>query len=395
MASLRRGRSTPTLFAVLAMVLAMVLGLVLGASPAQAETIGGAQLASGKRTVNLGPGAAPLPEVWAATWVLADADTGEILAHKGAHVPRAPASTLKMLTALTVLPQTSPGQTYVATRRAADIYGSKVGLRPGKTYTMRQLWNAVFLPSANDAAIAVAEVNGGVRRTVRQMNAVAAALGATSTVAKNTNGLDAPGQVSSAYDLALIARAGLKRPDFAGYAARTRARFPDVQGPGSHRIYTTNRMLLSGWPGAIGVKTGFTSEAGRTFVGAATRDGRSLIVSLMGIKETTEGAATKLLSWGFRNADRVTPVGVLVEPEGADAAVRAATGGDLSIEDPGSEPATEPPPPEEASASLEPEASSEASLVPAAGIAGLVIAAALALGLLLVRRSTSPPRSRR
>jgi len=367
MASLRRGRSTPTLFA----VLAMVVCLVLAASPAQAETTGGAQLASSKRTVNLGPGADPLPEVWAATWVLADAETGEVLAHRGAHVPRPPASTLKMLTALTVLPQTTPDQTYIATARAAGIYGSKVGLRPGKSYTMRQLWNAVFLPSANDAAIAVAEANGGVRRTVRQMNAVAAALGAATTVAKNTNGLDAPGQVSSAYDLALIARA----------------------------IYTTNRMLLNGWPGAIGVKTGFTSRAGRTFVGAATRDGRTLLVSLMGIKETTEGAATKLLSWGFRNADRVTPVGVLVEPEGADMAVRAAAEGDTSPETltvdapveaalPGGES-------DDASTALEPGASSEASLVPAAGIAGLAIAAALALGLLLVRRGTSQQRSPR
>lgn len=395
MASLRRGRSTPTLFA----VLAMVVCLVLAASPAQAETTGGAQLASSKRTVNLGPGADPLPEVWAATWVLADAETGEVLAHKGAHVPRPPASTLKMLTALTVLPQTTPDQTYIATARAAGIYGSKVGLRPGKSYTMRQLWNAVFLPSANDAAIAVAEANGGVRRTVRQMNAVAAALGAATTVAKNTNGLDAPGQVSSAYDLALIARAGLKRPDFAGYASRARARFPDVKGSGTHRIYTTNRMLLNGWPGAIGVKTGFTSRAGRTFVGAATRDGRTLLVSLMGIKETTEGAATKLLSWGFRNADRVTPVGVLVEPEGADMAVRAAAEGDTSPETltvdapveaalPGGES-------DDASTALEPGASSEASLVPAAGIAGLAIAAVLALGLLLLRRGTSQQRSPR
>lgn len=393
MASHPHGRSLPALFA----VLAMALGLILAASPAQAETVGGAQLASTKRTVNLGTGAEPLPEVWAATWVLADADTGEVLAHKGAHVPRAPASTLKMLTALTVLPQTSPGQTYVATRRAADIYGSKVGLRPGKSYTMRQLWNAVFLPSANDAAIAVAEANGGVRRTVRQMNAVAEALGATTTVARNTNGLDAPGQVSSAYDLALIARAGLKRPDFAGYASRAKARFPDVRGSGTHRIYTTNRMLLNDWPGAIGVKTGFTSQAGRTFVGAATRDGRTLIVSLMGIKETTEGAATKLLSWGFRNADRVTPVGVLIEPEGADVAVRAATEGDASTESPAADAAAEPTPPEGASddvsTSLEPGASAEASLVPAAGIAGLAIAAALALGLLLVRRGTSQQRS--
>ena len=191
---------------------------VLAAAPAHAETVGGAQLSTAKRTVNPTESTDPLPDIWAATWVLADAETGAVLAHKGAHVQRAPASTLKTLTALTVLPQTDPGQTYVATSKAANIYGSKVGLKPGKTYTMDELWKAVFLPSANDAAIAVAQANGGVRKTVKQMNEVARALGAYDTVAKNTNGLDAPGQLSSAYDLALIARAGLEREDFAGYA---------------------------------------------------------------------------------------------------------------------------------------------------------------------------------
>jgi D-alanyl-D-alanine carboxypeptidase (penicillin-binding protein 5/6) len=362
---------------------------LLAASPARAETIGGEQLDSVKRSVNLGPEADPLPTVWAATWLLADAETGEVLAHKGAHVQRAPASTLKTLTALTVLPRTSPDQTYVATRRATDIYGSKVGLKPGKTYTMHQLWNAVFLPSANDAAIAVAEVNGGVRPTVRQMNEVAAALGAVNTVAKNTSGLDAPGQLSTAYDLALIARAGLAREDFAAYAKTARAPFPNLRGKGSHTIYTTNRMLLNRWPGAIGVKTGFTSEAGRTFVGAAERKGRTLIVSLMGVKESTDGAATKLLSWGFRNADRVEPVGVLVAPTDPELAgsLRTVVVSEDAPMDEVSEGSRSPD--DTATASdLEPQESSSASLLPA-GALGLVIAVALGAGILLVRRGTS------
>ena len=286
----------------------------LGALPATAETLGGEQLASPTTTVLLQPGARPLPRVKAATWVLADAETGEILAQKGSHVRRAPASTLKMLTALAVMPRTTPETQYVATTRAAYIYGARVGLKPGRTYTMDQLWYAVFLPSANDAAIAVAEANGGVRRTVRQMNDTAYELRALDTVAKNTNGLDAPGQLSSAYDLALFARAGLARPDFAKYASTARAEFPNVKGKGVHPIYTTNRLLLHGWRGAIGVKTGFTSKAGRTYVGAATRHGRTLIVTLMGIRESSEGAAKKLLKWGFANGDQVTPIGSLLEP---------------------------------------------------------------------------------
>lgn len=378
MSALRSGRPTALLLAIVAIATA----LVMSAAPAQAETIGGDQLAGTNRSVNLGQGADPLPEVWAATWVLADADTGEVLAHKGAHVLRAPASTLKTLTALTVLPQTSPEQTYVATPKAANTYGSRVGLKPGKTYTMDELWDAVFLPSANDAAIAVAEANGGVRRTIRQMNDVARQLGALDTVAKTPNGLDAPGQVSSAYDLALIARAGLAREDFAGYAKKVRAQFPNVKGRGEHTIYTTNRMLLHGWRGAIGVKTGFTSQAGRTFVGAAERKGRTLIVSLMGIKESTEAAATKLLSWGFRNADRVTPVGALVEPSSASPdAARATT--DKPDEAIGSPSANAP----EASP-LEPTATTSASALPL-GVTGLVLLVLGGVATIIWRRHAS------
>lgn len=370
-------------------IVAIALGSLLVAAPAQAETVGGPQLDSTRRTVNLGPGAQPLPEVWAATWVLADAETGEVLAHKGAHVQRPPASTLKTLTALTVLPQTDRSQTYVATRRAASIYGSRVGLKPGKTYTMHQLWNAVFLPSANDAAIAVAEVNGGVRKTVEQMNELAADLGALDTVARNTNGLDAPGQVSSAYDLALIARAGLEREDFASYARRARAQFPDVRGRGTHTIYTTNRLLLNGWPGAIGVKTGFTSKAGRTFVGAAERNGRTLIVTLMGIKESTDDAAAKLLTWGFRNADKVEPVGLLVPP-GSVSGVRSSSDESATTPEAQSPEAAQAADESAAGSSndpsaLEPAESASASFAPT-GLIGVGIAAAVLVGVFLLRR---------
>jgi len=295
-------------------IAAAALVLVGLASPALADTVGGDQLASTHRTASLLPGADALPEVWAETWIIADARTGDVLAQKGSHVQRAPASTLKMLTALTVLPRTSPDDRYVATERAAGIYGARVGLKPGRTYTLDELWYAVFLPSANDAALAVAEANGGVRKTLRQMNAVAVRLQANDTLARTPSGLDRPRQVSSAYDLALIARAGLERKDFAHYARTKKAMFPDLKGKGRHPIYTTNRLLLHGYRGMIGVKTGFTSQAGRTYVGAARRGGTTLIVALMGIKESSEAAAKKLLDWGFANRTLVNPIGVLVEP---------------------------------------------------------------------------------
>lgn len=318
-------------------VLAGCLLTAFAAGPALAETIGGERLSSTHRTVDPGPDARDLPDVWAETWLLADATTGEILAAKGPHVKRAPASTLKTLTALTVIPQTSPQEVWTATPLAANADGSRVGLRPGKDYTLEQLWYAVFLPSANDAAIGVAQANGGVDKTIRQMNDVAARLQAFDTVAKTPNGLDRKGQTSSAYDLALIARAGMKLPDFATYAATEKAMFPDVKGKGKHPIYNTNRLLLSGFKGVTGVKTGFTTDAGRTYVGAATRGDRSLIVTLMGIHESSEDAARKLLRWGFKNHDKVTPIGTLVDPlpEGATSAGSTAQAGDAQPEQAG------------------------------------------------------------
>jgi D-alanyl-D-alanine carboxypeptidase len=288
--------------------------------PAQvaADTLGGERLASPNSTVLLQPGADPLPVVKAATWILADAETGEVLAQKGSHVPRAPASTLKMLTALTVLPRTSPETEYVATSRAAYIYG---------------------------------------------------------------------------------ARAGLARDDFARYASTVTAQFPDVKGKGSHPIYTTNRLLLHGWRGAIGVKTGFTSRAGRTYVGAARRDGRTLIVSLMGIRESSEGAAKKLLKWGFANADQVTPIGTLLEP---GAPVPAEDDSPLGSNGDGTGPAAVASGPLDGAASSDGGTATTAaaptgepsSLPPAVLIGAVVLVAGGAVTVLVARRARARPAGR-
>jgi D-alanyl-D-alanine carboxypeptidase (penicillin-binding protein 5/6) len=287
------------------------------------EVLGGPLLAKKAPTVQLGPGAEPLPQVFAKTWVLADATTGAVLAAKGAHIQRAPASTLKSLTALTLLPILDPNQVYRPTRKVTSIYGSRVGLVPGKPYTADELFYGLMLPSGNDAAVALAKMNGGVKTTVSQMNGVAASLQALNTNARNTSGLDAPGQVSSAYDLALIARAGLERPDFVKYSSAKSAQFP-AKGRGKTKtIYNQNRLLTGGYKGAIGVKTGFTTKAGRTFVAAAERNGTTLIVSLMGVKEQSAVAAQKLLDWGFANSRKVTPIGALVSPVGDNNAAGA------------------------------------------------------------------------
>ena len=305
------------------------------------ETVGGNQLGLTGRQVNLGPGAQPLPDIWARTWVLADATTGEILASKGAHRLRAPASTLKTLTALTLLPRLAPDGTYVG--RPSDVVSgtAMAGVKPGVTYTNKQLFNGMMLPSGNDAARALAHSNGGIKKTIKEMNQVAASIGALDTVARTPNGLDRKGQVSSAFDLALIAARGLERPDFAKIVRDKKAPFPNGEG-GTRPIYTNNQLLLSGFPGCIGVKTGFTTDAGRTFVGAATRKGRTLVVALMGIKSSSAQAAAAALSWGFKNHDKVTPVGTLnvAGATSAPEASPAATTAQAAVIVPNGPPAT-------------------------------------------------------
>jgi D-alanyl-D-alanine carboxypeptidase (penicillin-binding protein 5/6) len=281
--------------------------------------VGGQQLTGKGRIVNLGPEADPLPKVFASTWLVANMDTGEIYAAKGPHRLRAPASTLKTLTALAVMPQLKSEAEVRAKKKATSTYGSRVGLQRGKVYTVEDLYYALLLPSANDAAIALAQANGGVPQTVNQMNVIAKSLGALDTVAKNTSGLDAPGQISSAYDLALIGREAMKMENFADIVTTKRYAFPYKKR--TKEIYNTNRLVTQNYKGALGVKTGFTTNAGRTFIGAAERKGTRLIVVGMGIKESTATAAEKLLDWAFANKDSVTPIGTLNVAAATTAAV--------------------------------------------------------------------------
>jgi len=275
--------------------------------------VSGEQLVGKGKFVNLGPDSDPLPSVWAATWLVANADTGEIYAAKGPHIQRAPASTLKTLTALTLMPQLDPAAEVTAKKKAINTYGSVVGLKRGKSYSIEDLYYALLLPSANDAAIALAQANGGIRKTVNQMNSVARSLGALDTVAKNTNGLDSPGQLSTAYDLALIGRQAMKIENFREIVQTRKYSFPFKKR--TREIYNSNQLVTGGYKGALGVKTGFTTNAGRTFIGAAERKNVTLIVVAMGIKESSALAAGKLMDWAFANKDTVTPVGTLVTTE--------------------------------------------------------------------------------
>ena len=186
---------------------------------------------------------------------------------------------------------------------------------PDATYTVHELFQALFLVSGNDAASALANAAGGRAKTVAAMNTTAKGLGALDTTARNPSGLDAPGQYTSAYDLAVVARAAMQRPEFRDYVTTVKAQFPGkMPKPGHVRktfeIFTQDRLLLN-YHGAIGVKTGWTTKARGTFVGAATRDGHTLIATVMHTEGESWRESGELLSWGFAHRALARPVGTL------------------------------------------------------------------------------------
>ncbi|WTA89975.1 DUF5136 domain-containing protein [Streptomyces cyaneofuscatus] len=304
--------------------------------PSTMSSLGGEQLAKTGAQVNLGPGAPVLPKKLSGrSWVVADAESGDILAAHNAHWRLPPASTLKMLFADTVLPALQP-TSLTHTVKESELAGvgegsSLVGIKEDHTYTVHDLWLGVFLRSGNDAVHVLSEMYGGVPKTVAAMQKHAEELQALDTTVVSPDGYDAPGQVSSAYDLTLIARSGMQKKDFREYAATASADFPGEKKKGKKRenfeIQNTNRLItgdigVDPYKGIAGVKNGYTTHAGSTFTGVAERGGRVLLVTVMNPSAEESHAVYKeaahLLDWGFAASGKVTPVGQLVPPKSVD-----------------------------------------------------------------------------
>jgi D-alanyl-D-alanine carboxypeptidase (penicillin-binding protein 5/6) len=294
--------------------LGTMAGSVATASPA-ATAVGG-QLLGGKGVVESPlPGAPPLPpasQLPASSWLVSDLDTGQVLAAKNPHGRFLPASTLKVLTAVTLLPRLDPATSFTATYRDATVDGSRVGLVPGMSYTIPKLFTCMLVVSANDAADALAQDNGGIGRTVAEMNAEARRLQAYDTLARTPSGLDGPGESSSAYDLALITRAALAMPAFRHYVGTIRSTVPAPHH--KHFAIFTHNYLLTTYRGDIGVKNGYTDAARGTYIGAATRGGHTILITLMHANPDFWPMAKDLLNWGFSAEGKVEPVGQLVSP---------------------------------------------------------------------------------
>jgi serine-type D-Ala-D-Ala carboxypeptidase (penicillin-binding protein 5/6) len=276
--------------------------------------VGGPELASPGTVVHYpAHGAIPLPQVPASAYVIADADTGQVLAADDAHGLFPPASTLKVLTAITLIPLLKPNATVLATPQAATTAEYDVGVLAGRRYKVSDLFYALLLISANDAAVALTQATGSLAKGMALINAEAHHLQAYDVVAKVPNGLPANGQVTSAYDQALIARQALAMPTFMKYDSTLTAEFPVT----THTLVplVNQNQLLTQYPGGIGGKIGWTEAAEATYIGMARRHGVTLIVTVLhctSLQEITAGE--QLLNWGFAMDGKVRPVGELVPP---------------------------------------------------------------------------------
>ena len=299
--SSRERSSLRKLLVVLAMLVAGVFALHLPVAHADAD--------------NQPPDTALIPAGPATAWIVADMDSGQILAGRDIDIRHPPASTIKTLLALVALDELSNlNTTVVANQADTQVECSCVGIKPGRTYTARQLLDAVLLVSGNDAANTLADMLGGFDAAAAKMNAKAVALGATDTHAATPSGLDGPGGTgwTTPRDLAIIFRAAMATPVFAQITAEPSAMFP---GDNGNQVILNEDELLQRYPGALGGKTGYTNAARKTFVAAAQRNDRRLVISMMyGLVvqggPTYWDQAAGLLNWGFAQ-DRSVSIGML------------------------------------------------------------------------------------
>lgn len=301
--------------------------------PVPASPVGGAALAG--CGVVTAPGTPPLPDdVSAEAWLVADLDTGDIIATKDPHSRHRPASIIKVLVAMQALNELDINKPVVGTADDASAEGTRVGVDAGGTYTVNQLLHGLLMHSGNDAAHALAAQIGGMDTALQKINVLAGKLGGRDTRVATPSGLDGPGMSTSAYDLGLFYRYAWQNPTFADIVATRAFDFPghparsDVPGDADHPGYQleNDNQLLFNYPGALGGKTGYTDDAGQTFVGAANHDGRRLVAVLLhGTRQPIPPwqQAAHLLDYGFATAPG-TRVGTLIEPDPSLVAPKAA-----------------------------------------------------------------------
>lgn len=269
------------------------------------------------------------PSVTARAAIIVNGSTGEVLWERNADAPLPPASTTKVLTAIVALESGRLDERFPVSPEAAATAPSKIGLRPGDRMVLGDLLYAVLLNSANDAATVVAEgVGGSEHGFALRMNAKAKAIGAEHSHFENAHGLTEPGHVSSARDLSLIFRYGLKTDRFREILNTERIRVPlESQRARTVSLRSHNRLLTNYTYRVIG-KTGYTRAAGRCFVGSAEAGGREIVIALLGSSDLW-GDARRLFAHGFGEPADSSPTVTASRSRGAP---QVTTEGDEDLE---------------------------------------------------------------
>jgi D-alanyl-D-alanine carboxypeptidase (penicillin-binding protein 5/6) len=217
--------------------------------------------------------------------VLMDAKTGQVLYGKNAHQVSYPASITKVMTAALALERGTLTDYVPISRRASYIDGSKIYLLEGEKVTLEQMLYGLMLESGNDAAIAIAEyIGGSVEEFAVMMNDKAAQLGALNTNFTNPNGLPDPNHVTTAYDMALIAKHAMSIPEFRKIVSTVRYIIPETNMQDTRYLYNGNRLIKNtshSYEGGNGIKTGYTTAARHCFIGSAQRDGKEFITVIL------------------------------------------------------------------------------------------------------------------
>jgi serine-type D-Ala-D-Ala carboxypeptidase (penicillin-binding protein 5/6) len=244
----------------------------------------------------------PDVDVHAASAVLLDLDTREVMWARDAHDPRPPASLTKLVTAMVAVDlAASLDQPVIVPAEAVQVQWdwTVMGLSAGEVVTVRELLYGVFLVSGNDAAETLARVFTSREHFVELMNAKAAALGMRDSRFSNPTGLDDPGLRASAYDLAVAAYTMAAR--YPALLAIAGVRDGDLPASDTHKAFLLHTLirLLTAYPGATGLKTGYTDDAGYCLVGTATRGDRHLAVVLLASDLGLTADAQHLLDYGF------------------------------------------------------------------------------------------------
>jgi len=250
------------------------------------------------------------PEIVGQAGLVMDVLTGKVLYEKNAHSPFEPASTTKIMTAILALEKGNLSDIVVTSEEPLRVDGSRIYLEEGEKLTLEQMLYGMMLNSGNDAAVAIAEhIGGDIESFVKMMNAKAREIGAYHTTFVNPSGLPDEGHLTTAYDLALISRyALLNLPEFRKIVSTKTLEIPWQAEEWDRQLINLNKLLWN-YEGADGVKTGYTSTAGRTLVASATRDGWQLISVVLKSDANIWSDSMALLDYGFENFEIKNLVG--------------------------------------------------------------------------------------